>query len=43
MFIGGCGFNISIQKNISGKWEQIYQCSLKSKTTESNSAAIYFP
>ena len=42
-FLGGHGFNILIQEYFSEKWEQIYQCTLKSKTTEDNSAAIGFP
>ena len=42
-FLGGLGFNILIQKYFSEEWEQIYQFSLKSKTTEGNSAAISFP
>ena len=43
MFFGGCGFNILIHKYFSEEWEQIYQASPKNKTTEGNSAAIYFP
>ena len=42
MFLGGYGFNILIHKYFSEKWEQIYQFSLKNKTTEGNLAAIYF-
>ena len=42
MFLGGHGFNILIRKYFSEEWEQIYQFSLKSKTTEGNSAGIYF-
>ena len=36
-------FNILIQKYFSEEWEQIYQFSLKSKTTGGNSATISFP
>ena len=43
MFLGGHGFNILIHKYFSEKLEQIYQLSLKIKTTEDNSAAICFP
>ena len=43
MFHGGHGFNILIHKYFSEEGEQIYQFNLKSKTTEGNSAAIYFP
>ena len=42
-FLGGREFNILTQKYFSEEWEQIYQFSLKIKTTEGNSAAIYFP
>ena len=35
-FLGGLGFNILIQKCFSEEWEQIYQFTLKSKTTEGN-------
>ena len=41
MFLGGHGFNILIY--FSEEWEQIYEFSLKSKTTEGNSAAIFYP
>ena len=34
MFLGGHGFNILIYKYFSEECEQIYQFSLKSKTTE---------
>ena len=43
MFLGGHGFNILIHKYFSEEWEQIYQFSLKSKTTEANSDVMYFP
>ena len=44
MFLGGHGFIILIiLKYFSEEWEQIYQFSLKNKTTEGNSAATYFP
>ena len=43
MFLGGCGFNISIRKYFSEEWEQIYQLSLKSRTREGKLAAIYLP
>ena len=43
MFLGSHGFNILIHKYFSEEWEQIYQFSLKSKTTEANSDAMYFP
>ena len=43
MFLGGLGFNILIHKYFSEEREQIYQFSLKSKTTEGNLDAIYFP
>ena len=43
MFLGGHGFNILIYKYFSEEWEQIYEFSLKSKTTEGNSAAIFYP
>ena len=36
-------FNILIRKYYLEEWEQIYQFSLKSKTTEVNSDTIYFP
>ena len=36
------GFNNLIQKYFSEEQEKIYQCSIKSKTTEGNSAAINF-
>ena len=42
-FLGRSDFNKLIQKYFLGEWEQFYQFSLKSKTTEGNSAAIYFP
>ena len=41
-FISGCSFNILVDNYFSEKWEQIYQFGFKSKTTEGNSAAIYF-
>ena len=40
---GDHGFNIFIQKYLSEEWEQIYQFSLKNKTTGGKSAAINFP
>ena len=43
MFLGCRGFNILIHKYFSEESEQIYQFSLKSKTREGNSDAIYFP
>ena len=43
MFLGGRAFNNLIHKYFLEEWEQIYQFSLKNKTTEDNSAAIYFP
>ena len=43
MFLGGHGFNIVIYKYFSEEWEQIYEFSLKSKTTEGNSAAMFYP
>ena len=43
MFLGGHGFNILILKDFSEELEQIYQFSLKSKTTEVSSTATYFP
>ena len=43
MFLGGDRFNILIHKYFSEEWEQIYKYSLKSKTAEGNSDAIYFP
>ena len=42
-FLGGRGFNILIHKYFSEEWGQISQFSQKSKTTEGNSAAMYFP
>ena len=32
-----------VDKYFPEEWKQIYQFSLKSKTTETNSAATYFP
>ena len=43
MFLGGRGFNNLIHKYFLEEWKQIYQFSLKNKTKEDNSAAIYFP
>ena len=43
MFLGSHGFNILIHKYFSEEREYIYQFSFKSKRTEGNSAAIYFP
>ena len=43
IFLGGHGFNISIHKYFWEEWEQIYQFSRKTKLTEGNSAAVYFP
>ena len=43
MFLGGHGFNILIHKYFSEELEQTYQFSFKSKRTEGNSAATYFP
>ena len=37
------GFSISFKNYFLEEWEQIHQFSLKSKTTEGNSAAISFP
>ena len=42
MFLGCHGFNILVHKYFSEEWEQIYQFSVESKTTEDNSAAMYF-
>ena len=42
-FLGGCGFKMLIHKYFSEEWERIFQFSLKIKTTEDNSAAIYLP
>ena len=39
-FLGEHGFNILIQRFFQKKPEQIYQFSLKSKTTEGNSAVV---
>ena len=43
MFLGGYGFNILIHNYFSEEREQIYQFSLKSKTTEGNPTVIFFP
>ena len=43
MFLGGHGFDILIHKYFSEEWEQLYQFSLKRKTIEDKSDAIYFP
>ena len=43
MFLGGRDFNILIHYYFSEEQEQIYQFSLKNKTTEDNSVTIYFP
>ena len=41
MFLGGPGFNIFfVHKYFLGEWEQNYQFSFKSKTTEGHSAGI---
>ena len=42
MFLEGHGFSILIQKYVSEEREQIYQFSLRSKTTENNSVGISF-
>ena len=42
-FLGSHDFNILIQKYFSEESEEIYQFTLKIKTTERNSAAIGFP
>ena len=41
-FVRGHGFNILIQKYISEEWDQIFQFSLKCKTTETSSAESKF-
>ena len=43
MFLEGHCFKILIHKYFSEDLEQIYQSSLRSKITEGNAAAIYFP
>ena len=43
MFFIDHDFNISFYQYFSEEWEQIYQFNLKSKTTEGNPDAIYFP
>ena len=43
MFLGGHYFDILIHNFFSEESEQLYQFSLKRKTTEGNSDAIYFP
>ena len=44
MFLGGRSFNNLFHKYFQrNENNEIYQFSLKNKTTEGNSAAIYFP
>ena len=42
MLFGSRDFNTLIHFNFSKEWEQIYQYSPETKTTEGNSAVIYF-